>query len=128
MSTCAVYHITVDEGSDYAVSFLYADPCTHLPVDLTGFSATMQVRPTYSGYDVTNPVLSFVSDSTSAAYRLALGGTAGTITLTVQSLDTVNLTWDYGVYDIFLKSPTGSYQKFVKGFFTVIPSATKVNL
>jgi hypothetical protein len=131
MATCAVFHMTCDEGSDYSVTFNYNDPITGLPNDLTGYSALMQVRTgmdPFSSYDNVNFVLEFVSDSTSSEYGLILGGTAGTIQVQIPGTKLVNLTWDAGVYDIYLKSPSGSQMKFVRGFFTVIPAATKVNL
>lgn len=115
--TTPVYHIEIQEGTDYSVTFTYEDPETGLPINLTGFTAALTVRQKYDGYVNPDVDLSFVP---------TLGGAAGTVLVTIPGSSTKNLHWTAGVYDVFLTSSTGRVTKLVGGFFVVIPSVTKI--
>jgi hypothetical protein len=112
-----VFHLEIREGTDYSVTFIYEDPVTTLPIDLTSYSATMQVRQGYDGY--VNPDIDFTITPT-------LGGTAGTIDVFIPASTTKNLQWTNGVYDILLTFGEGSVTKFIDGFVVIIPTVTKL--
>jgi hypothetical protein len=83
-------------------------------VDLTGFTATMQIR----AFPLSSTVL---YDATT---DLTLGGTAGTITLTIPSANTETFTWWTGVYDLLLISSGGIVTPFLQGTVTVMPGVS----
>jgi hypothetical protein len=85
-----------------------------MPVNLTGFTAAMQIR----AFPLATSILY------DASMDLVLGGTSGTITLTIDANDTENFTWWTGVYDLLLTSPTGYVTRLLMGSVTVSPAVT----
>jgi hypothetical protein len=91
-----------------------------VPVDVTDFDARMQVRSSYSS---ANPTFDLtVGDG------IALGGTAGTIALTISATETaaLNVTSKTTlVYDLELEDADGVVLRLVEGSFTVFPGVTR---
>lgn len=114
------FNLELHEGSDFTVKFAYEDDIG-LPVDLTGYSARLQVRinqnGTYDGYDVPYKVLDL------AEFELSDNGV---IRVHIPASLTLDQQWNRGVYDLFLDSPEGSSKLFMQGFITIIASATKL--
>ena len=71
--SAGTYNIQADQGATYSQTFTYRDSAGNL-VDLTGFTARMQVR---AEYDSASPLL----DLTTSNGGITLGGALGTITL-----------------------------------------------
>lgn len=117
------FNIELTEGSDYSGSFVYQDPCTTLPLDLTGYAADMKVRiamnGNYDGYDIPD----FVMELGTATGEIVLGGTAGTVVVNIAAASTVGLNWNRAVYTLMLTSPQGKKIKFLEGFMTILGSA-----
>lgn len=88
------------------------------PVDLTGYTAAMQIRPFALSTDV-------LYDATS---NITLGGTAGTITLVIPAASTSLFTWWTGVYDLLLTDPYGNAIRLLSGSVTVCPGITSPTL
>ncbi|MBN8248335.1 MAG: hypothetical protein J0L84_12950 [Verrucomicrobia bacterium] len=88
------------------------------PVDLTGYTAKMQVRPqTADGA----PIL----DLSTGGNGITLGGAAGTIAVTASAATTRTLTPGEYVYDLELTSPTGVVTTIVAGQFTLFMDVTR---
>jgi hypothetical protein len=90
------------------------------PVDLSGYSARMQVR---KGVDSVDPVFDLtVGDG------ITLGGTAGTIDLFISPEDSEALnvrrveSW---VYDLELEDEDGKVTRLIEGAFLVSPEVTR---
>ena len=84
------------------------------PVDLTGYTVEMQFRP-YAGsstlyYDASSDIV--------------LGGTAGTITITIPASVTNGFTWPSAVYDLILTSSSGVATALLSGTVTVTTSVS----
>lgn len=86
------------------------------PVDLTGYSARMQVRETYTS---SSAVLSFTNGT-----GITLGGTAGTILIATNAGTTAGLLAGQYVYDLEMVSGT-NVTRLVQGKFTVDPEVTR---
>lgn len=86
------------------------------PVDLTGYSARMQVREDYTS---STAVLSFTNGT-----GITLGGTAGTILIATTAGTTANLAAGDYVYDLEMVSG-GTVTRLVQGKFTVDPEVTR---
>ena len=57
--------------------------------------------------------------------RIALGGGAGTITLTVSASDTAALTAGNGVYDLEIVSSGGVVTRLIEGSYTISREVTR---
>jgi|SRR6266850_1649274 len=80
----------------------------HPPVDLTGFTAKMDIRQAIA--DAT-PLISL----TTTNGRITLGGVNGTVTLFIAAVDTALLTFTSAVYDLDLVSATGVVTRLLSG-------------
>lgn len=79
------------------------------PVDLTGYTVAMQIRP-FAG----SPVVLYDASS-----DITLGGTSGAIALVIDATDTAGFTWLNGVYDLLLTSAAGVATRLLAGSVTV---------
>lgn len=87
-------------------------------VNLTGYTARMQIRPTAASATTT---LSLTTENG----RIALGGTAGTITLSISATDTAAITAGRYVYDLELVSAGGIVTRLLQGVVTVSANVTR---
>lgn len=69
------------------------------PRDLTNYTGLLEIRDEPQGA----VLLSLTTENN----RIEMGGTSGTIDLVVDSVTTMNLTWDTGVYDLTITAPAG---------------------
>lgn len=118
MQAPATLNMTCWQGAsfDYTLTWKLND----VPVNLTGYSARMQVR---ESYDSTAVILSLANGS-----GITLGGTAGTILLAAAATATAALdatpTGQY-VYDLELVSGSNIVTRLVQGTFVVDPEVTR---
>jgi hypothetical protein len=92
----------------------------HPPVDLTGYTARMQIRETVDDEDV-------VLELTTENGGITLGGTNGQITLLIDADDTAALTVDKAVYDLELIDGSGIVTRLVSGEITVTKEVTRAD-
>ena len=60
-----------------------------------------------------------ISDSPSANGRISLGGSAGTVTLTISATDTANLTAGDGVYDLEIVDGNSRVYRILEGTYAI---------
>lgn len=113
----AVYNITIEQGATLRLSFIWKDSDED-PINLTGYSARMQVRRTASSTDA---LLSLSSDDG----QITLGGEAGTIDVVGSADLTKNMKAKCGVYDIELESSGGVVTRLIQGDVTISPEVTR---
>ena len=130
-----VYNLCINQGATYSVTFVWntgtscscsggcsgscsCSSSTLTPVDLTGFTAQMQIRQTVQSATI------LYTASTSLG-QIVLGGTAGTIALTIPASDTAGFTWLRGVYDMNLTSSGGIVTRLIQGNVIVSPEVTR---
>lgn len=89
-----------------------------VPTDLTGCTARMQVR---SSIDDPVVLLSLTTENGG----IALGGTAGTITLGLTAVQTTAINWMTGVYDLEIIFSTGLVRRLLAGNVTVSKEVTR---
>lgn len=111
-------HITIEQGATFNPVLTWKDQAGAL-IDLTGYTARMQVRPTVD--DTGTPLLDL--DTTNG--KIVLGGTAGTITFAVPAVDTAALVFDEAVYDLELIDGAGEVTRLLKGDVYLSPEVTK---
>lgn len=117
------YNLEIYQGATFNRVFVwYSDVCcganvagaNKLPVDLTNYTAAMQIRAfalaTTVEYDATD--------------NLTLGGQAGTIALSIPSSATADFTWWSGVYSLLLTDSSGNVTALLGGTVTVAANPT----
>jgi hypothetical protein len=114
------YNIEIERGCVYSVTFNYNDPITDLPIDVSAYTATMNIRQNYYSTYGQPPDLSISNTPSTNGSGLVLGD--GAIQLVLVSADTESLTFTNGVYDITLTND-GLTTKFLRGLFTILPTA-----
>jgi hypothetical protein len=100
------YDILIEQGATLQPVVTYKE--SGAAINLTGYTARMQVRSTLESAEA-------LIELTTANGRIALGGSAGTITLTISATDTAALTAGRGVYDLELVSGSGIVTRFLQG-------------
>lgn len=111
-----IYDITVEQGATFTLSATWKDSTGAL-VNLTGYSARMQIRETYESEEV---ILSF----TSTGGSIALGGALGTIVVTGSATDTAKIPMTPAVYDLELESG-GVVTRLLQGKATITQEVTR---
>jgi hypothetical protein len=87
-------------------------------VNLTDYTARMQARASVTSATV-------VLDLTTANGKITLGGTAGTITLTLSAAETAAVTQQSLAYDLELVSAGGVVTRLVEGQIVLTPEVTR---
>lgn len=93
-----ILNITIEQGATFNPVLTWKDE-NGVVIDLTGYSARMQIRDTV---DAT----SFIAELTDLTGEIVLGGTAGTITFNLSAAATAAFTFDSAVYDLELVNGT----------------------
>lgn len=95
------YDITINQGATFSLILTYyTDDTETTPVDLSGYTARMQIREFKDSADT-------IADLTTENGGITLGGALGTITLSISATDTEDLAFPTsltGVYDLELVS------------------------
>lgn len=121
----AAFNLCINQGATYTKIITWdtlpacssgsiAVGAVKTPVDLTGYTAELQIRP----YALAPMVLY------DATPNITLGGTAGTITLVIPSNATRNFTWWTGVYDLIMTDPLNNVTRLLSGTVSVSPGVS----
>jgi hypothetical protein len=110
------YDLLIEQGATFSQVITYKD--NGVAVNLQGYTARMQVRSTLESATA-------LIELTTANGRIALGGAAGTITLSISATDTAALTAGRGVYDLELVSGSGIVTRLLQGVATISRNVTR---
>jgi len=110
------YNIAVYQGTTFQLSPIWK--VDNLPVDLTGYTASMQVRQFVDSASV-------LVELSTANGKIVITSALGQINLTLTSSQTAALSpaGNY-LYDLNLTSPGGYVYKILQGAFVVNASVT----
>lgn len=111
------YDITVDQGASWSLLLRWEDDDGN-PIDLTSYSAKMQIRPYYN-----SPVV--VATLSTINGGIVIDGDAGEVTAQLSASETGGMTVLEGVYDMELTSPTGMITRIISGKYTLSPEVTR---
>jgi hypothetical protein len=111
------YDFEVEQGATINKQFVWKDSNGD-EVDLTGYTARMQVRRSIPSDEV-------LFSATTENGRIDLGGAAGTITLDVSAIDSAAIVWRRGVYDLELVASNGTVTRLLQGQITVSREVTR---
>ena len=115
--TAGNYSLTIEQGATLSRVLTYKDSAGS-SINLTGFTARMSLR---TDIEDSSAILSLTTENG----RIALGGGAGTITLTVSASDTAALTAGNGVYDLEIVSSGGVVTRLIEGSYTISREVTR---
>ena len=100
------YNLVCPQGATFDILLTWKDDNGD-PVDLTGCSASMQVRPSYSS---PMPLIDIYSGD-----GITLGDLAGTIHLVVDAPITAAVPPGNFVYDLKIEFPSGAVTRLLQG-------------
>lgn len=110
-------NLTIEQGATFAPPVITWSLSSGTPVDLTGWTAKLQIRPS-----VDSDILLIELNTENS--RITLGGVAGTVQLSIAASDTALFDWNQGTYDLYLYN--GSYAKrFLYGNVKVVKAVTR---
>lgn len=110
------HNLICEQGATFSRVFTWEDS-TGAPVNVTGYTARMQVRETLTA---ASTLLSFTTENGG----ITLGGIAGTITVTATAETTAAVSAGCYVYDLELINGATVY-RLVQGQFTVDGEVTR---
>lgn len=106
------HHFIIEQGATFSKTLTLKDVNDTL-INLTGYTTgEMDLR---SDIDSSTEVITL----TVANGRIAFGGSAGTVTLTISASDTGNMTATDGVYDLEIGNSAGNVYRILEGTYSV---------
>jgi hypothetical protein len=114
------YPLTIDQGATRTLVVQYQQRASGVdtPVNLTGYTARMQLRTSYAAASST---LSLTSPSSG----IVITPLTGTITVTITATQTAALAAGRYVYDLEIESAGGEVTRVLDGIATVTPEVTR---
>lgn len=109
--------LTIYQGSTFLKKFQWKTGNPPVPVNLTGYSARMQIREKITS---PNPVISLTTEN--GGIKLE---NDGFIVLNISAEDTASFNFKGAVYDLELISPTGFVRRLIEGSVTLSPEVTR---
>lgn len=110
-----VINLVCPQGATFRRTLTWKTGVT--PINLTGYSARMQVRETHDS--------STVVASITSGNGITLGGSAGTIELYLSNTTTANIRSGFYVYDLEVVAPNADVSRLIEGKFEVTPEVTR---
>jgi hypothetical protein len=104
-------NIIIDQGTDYTTNITLSD-VNDTMLDLTGYTATAQIRKTYTS-------------TTATPFTTTVNTATGSVLLSLSSTASANLAAGRYVYDLLLKSSANVKSRVVEGIVTISPRVTK---
>ena len=105
-------NLFIDQGATYATKLVLND-ANGAPVDLTGYSASSQIRKHYTS-------------SNSVSFTVTMPTPeAGGVVLSMSANTTANLVAGRYVYDVELTDTAGRISRIIEGIITVSPNVTR---
>lgn len=111
------YDFTIYQGATFSNVLTWKDDMG-TAFDLTGYTARMQMR---ASQDEATPFVTLTTENGG----IALGGEAGTITLTITAAATSAITATGGVYDLELVSGAGVVTRLLEGGILISKEVTR---
>lgn len=109
----SISNLYIDQGSDYSTTITINDSAGS-SLDLTSFTASAQIRKTYSSSTFIAFTVVFDTDRTS-----------GKITLSLTNTQTAAMKSGLFVYDVLISDINSSKTRVVEGSVTISPMVTQ---
>ena len=116
MSEVNTYDMRVHQGETWACTLSIKDDNDN-PVDLTDYTAKMQVRDKAGG--------TLLKELATGGSGITITGASGEIALALTAAETAVLAFREGVYDIYILSSSSTKTYLLKGRFIVTQRVTQ---
>lgn len=111
-------NLGIDQGATFVKNVTWKTGKPATPVDLTGCTARMQIRPKVDSADV---LVSLTTENGG----ITLGDAAGTVAIRIEADATEDFTWKGGVYDLEIEFADGTVRRLLAGSVSVSPEVTR---
>lgn len=115
--TAIRHDITVDQGASFLLNVQALNEDRSV-MDLTGYSARMQVRSSPSS----NTVL---MEATTAAGTITINAPGGTVMVNVGADLTAAMTWNSGWYDLEIYTSSTNVRRLLEGYASLSLEVTR---
>ena len=112
------YDTSINQGADWYINFVYQDTTTGTPINITGYTAALQLRSLPSD---TTSALSLSSPSSG----ITITGASGLVAVHATAVQTGAIVAGYYYYDVEITSPTNVVTRLVQGQILVSPQVTR---
>ncbi len=110
--------LVIKQGATFRRRLTWKTGSPLVPVDLTSFTARMQIRNEIESATV-------LVELTTENGGITLGGVTGTIDLYISATATAAYTWENGVFDIEMVTSPDEVIRLVEGSVSVSPEVTR---
>lgn len=110
--------LAIDQGATFRQPLVWKSGTPPEPVNLTGYTAKMQVRP-----EIASPVVLLTLTTENGG--ITLGGATGTVDLYISAEATAAFGWEEGVYDIEFTAPNGDVFRRISGTVAISREVTR---
>lgn len=114
----ATEDLIINQGADFLISFQYLEDDAVTPVDLTGYTARMQIRPNANSTTV-------YFDGTTENGRIVITPAEGVVSVNIPNSETTDMNFMYGAYDLEIVSDGGVVTRLVQGKVVLSKEVTK---
>lgn len=120
-----IYNLYCEQGTTFSrlIEIEYpdpVDPTIFFPFDLTGFSASLQVRRTVES----STSLISLNSTNGGGIEIQPNDVENALRIYMTATQTSSITSD-GVYDLEIQDPNGSVSRVLRGTFTLSPQVTR---
>jgi hypothetical protein len=124
------YLLTIEQGATTDLLLEYKDS-NGSPVDLSGYAARMQIRPSVDSSTTYLSITNITSSDgtglnlTPVSSSVTLPQSSGSIGLFISAASSSALTFSEGVYDVELQSPAGIVTRLLEGIVKLSKEVTR---
>lgn len=111
------YDTSINQGADWYINFVYQDTTTGTPINITGYTAALQLR------SLPSTPTAALSLSTTAG--ITITGATGLIAVHATASQTDAVDAGYYYYDLEITSPTAIVTRLVQGQILVSAQVTR---
>ena len=112
------YDTTINQGADWYINFVYEDTTAGTPINITGYTAALQLRSLPSD---TTAALSLTSPSGG----IVITGASGLVAVHATAAQTGNIVAGYYYYDCEITSPANVVTRLIQGQILVSQQVTR---
>jgi len=112
-----IYELNIDQGANLSLEIALKN-ADGTPLNLTGYTARMQLRASYTAPEV-------ILELTTENSRIVITPLSGVVMLLLSAITTATLIAKSYVYDLELVSPTGFVFRALQGEAIVSPEVTR---
>lgn len=113
-----IHNILIEQGAHFELPIQWK--VDTVPVDLTGYSARMQIRENFDSLLITASLTSVVGGGIEFT-----DPEEGKLLVTIPGTLSQNFTLKTGVYDLELVAPSGKITRLLQGTYSLSPEVTK---